>query len=274
LEVDDAGRYHIGQIAAYVRQVARQLDARDIGAPIEAIVGARDGGDARGRFGENLADIRIALRRGPQVEHAADELQAVLDAMVDLLDQHLLVLERDLESVLMALPLDGHADEVGRSLQESDVLLRKIAFRPAVGLQHAEGRAVALQDHVDGAAHAMYGEQLGRAEAFLVLELVGNDGLAGAQGKSRRRLQVGPDRGRTDQAGIPAHAGAQQETVLGRPVFEHLAELGFQALRGQADRLGQQPFQWHAPQRHHPKLGQDLLLPNAHMHVALTGSGF
>ena len=194
--------------------------------------------------------------------------------MVDFLDQHMLVLECGLEVLLVALPLDGHADEIGRSLQESDVLLRKITLRSAVDLQHAKWCAVALQDHVDGTAHAMDGEQIGRPKALLVFELVGDDGFAGAQSKSRRQLQVGTDRGSTDQAFIPADTAAQEEAVLARQVFEDLAEFGLQSLRRQADRLGQQLFQRCAAQRHDPKLGQDLLLPNARMHGTITGFRF
>ena len=40
LEADDAGRYHLRQIAAHLRQVACQLDPSDIGAAIESVVRA------------------------------------------------------------------------------------------------------------------------------------------------------------------------------------------------------------------------------------------
>ena len=119
-----------------------------------------------------------------------------------------------------------------------------------------------------------YGEQFGRAKALLVFELVGDDGLAGAQSKSRGRLQVGTDRGRADQAFIPADTAAQEEAVLARQVFEDLAELGLQSLRRQADGLGQQFFQRCAAQRNDPKFGQDLLLPNARTHGTITDFRF
>ena len=73
------------------------------------------------------------------------------------------------QSALLALALNRHAHDIGRSLQKGDVLIREITFRGAVYLQHTVRRAVSLQNHVDGAAHAMACQQVGRAEALLVL---------------------------------------------------------------------------------------------------------
>src|SRR5690242_2841740 len=63
------------------------------------------------------------------------------------------------------------------TLQERKIVLGKFAFGAAVGLQHAERRAVALQDDVHRAADAVLREQFGRAEALFVFEMVGDHRL-------------------------------------------------------------------------------------------------
>ena len=54
--------------------------------------------------------------------------------------------------------------------------------------------------------------------------MVGNNRLAGAQCKAGGRGQIGPDTGRAYHAFIPANPGAHQEAVLGRKIFQYLAE--------------------------------------------------
>ena len=113
-------------------------------------------------------------------------MQAVLDPVVYLLEQHLVAAERSLEVVLVAFTLDRHAQDVGGALQECEIVLDELIFRPAVDLEHPERPAVALQDDVHRPVDAVLTQHLGRAEALLVLEVVGDDRLAGAQRKSCR----------------------------------------------------------------------------------------
>ena len=63
------------------------------------------------------------------------------------------------EVALMALALDGHAEDVGRSLQEGEVVLDELVLRPAVHLEHAERAPVALQDDVHGAIDAVLAQE-------------------------------------------------------------------------------------------------------------------
>jgi hypothetical protein len=48
--------------------------------------------------------------------------------MVDFFDQHFVVSKRRIEAALLALPLYGHADDVGGALQERYVLFRKVSL--------------------------------------------------------------------------------------------------------------------------------------------------
>ena len=92
-----------------------------------------------------------------QVQHARHQLQAVLDPVVDLFDQYLLVCERFLKFPFLCLPLDGHAQNIGRALQERDVVLAEFTLGPAVYFQDTIWNAIALQNHIHGAAHAVAG---------------------------------------------------------------------------------------------------------------------
>ena len=105
--------------------------------------------------------------------------------MVHLLSSFTLIHGRA-QAGLHPLPLDGHAQQICRTLQEGDVMLAEFALGPAVDLQHAERLAVALQDHVHGPTNTVHLQQVGRTEPLLVFEVVGDHRLAGAQGKAGR----------------------------------------------------------------------------------------
>ena len=47
--------------------------------------------------------------------------------MIDLLQQHLLPIERRFQTALVSLPFDRHSEDIGRSLQEGDVLLAELS---------------------------------------------------------------------------------------------------------------------------------------------------
>src|SRR4029450_8234613 len=71
----------------------------------------------------------------------------------------------------MALPLNCHAQDVGRTLEERDIILIELTFRSAVDLQHAKGRTVPLHDNnVYRSPNPRSGRQRGRSKAFLPLQ--------------------------------------------------------------------------------------------------------
>src|ERR1700738_1420831 len=106
------------------------------------------------------------------MEHAGHELQTILDAVIDLLEQNLVAIKCCLEMAFVPLPLDGHSEDIGRSLQERDVVLAELAVRSAIDLQYPEGRTVALQDDVHGTANAVLDEKLWSSEPFLVFKVI------------------------------------------------------------------------------------------------------
>ncbi len=109
----------------------------------------------------------------------------------------------------------------------------------------------------------LLGQKIGRAEALLVLEMVGDHRLAGAQGEASGRGQVRPDAGLADDARRPADPGADQELVLGRMVLEHLGELRAQALGGEPRGQVEQLRERRALECLDAQLGQQLLLTHA-----------
>ena len=128
-----------------------------------------------------------------QVKHAGYHLQTILDPMVDFFEQDLMAIERGLQLALILLLFDRHAKDVCRALQERDVVLAKFAFGSAVYFEHTEWRAIALQYDVHCTANAVFDKQFRSSKSLLVFEVVGDNGLAGAQGIARGRGQIGPD---------------------------------------------------------------------------------
>ena len=94
--------------------------------------------------------------------------------------------KRCLQAALVPIPLDGHAQDVRRALQKSQILFDELAIGTAVDLEDAERLAVALQDHVHCAPNAVALKQLRRPEPLFIFQMIGDDGLARAQGETSR----------------------------------------------------------------------------------------
>ena len=198
-----------------------------------------------------------------QVKHAGDHLQAVLDAVVDFLEQDLMTVERGLQFALVLLLLDRHAEDVRGALQKCDVVLAELAFGSAVDFEHAERRAVALQNDVHRAANAVFNEQFGGTKPLLIFEMVGNNGLAGAQGIAGRRGQVGADGGMADHPFAPADARANQKPVLGRNVFHDFAVFRPQTFGCHPGGVIEHADEARALQGEDAEFSEQLLLTNA-----------
>ena len=99
--------------------------------------------------------------------------------------------------------------------------------------------------------------------------MVGDYRLAGSQRESRRRGEIGTDRGDPDNALAPTHSGADTEPVFRRDVLQDLAELGTQALGRQARRLAEKLVEGGSLQRGDAQLGQYLLLADTLLQGAL-----
>ena len=89
------------------------------------------------------------------MQHAGDDLQAVVDAVIDLFGEDLVAFQRRRQIALGALPVNGHAENVGGALQEGKIVGGELALEAAVDFKDAVRLAVALQDHVHGAMNAM-----------------------------------------------------------------------------------------------------------------------
>ena len=106
-------------------------------------------------------------------------------------------------------------------------------------------------------------QQLGRAEALLVLEMVRDHRLAGAQREAGRRGEIGPDLGLADDARAasrrrPGPAGGPRRAGAPAP-----CRIGAQALGGEPGGPVEQLGERRALERQHAELGQELLLPHA-----------
>src|SRR6185312_7799232 len=131
--------------------------------------------------------------------------------------------EGGLQLALILLLLDGHAENVRGTLQKCNVMLTELTFGSTVDFKYAEWRAITLQNHIHRAANTVFYQQFGGTKSLLIFEMIGNYGLARAQGVTCRRGQVGPDGGMPDHALAPSDARANQKPVFSRNVFHHFA---------------------------------------------------
>ena len=196
------------------------------------------------------------------MKHAGHDLQAVLDAVVDLLEQNLMTVERDLQLALILLLLDRHAEDIRSALQERNVMLAELAFGSAINFKHTERRAIALQNDVHCAADTMLNKQFRGSEPLLVFEMIGNYGLAGAQGKAGRRSQIGADGGMANDPFGPADTCANEETVFCRNVFQDFAVFGTQPFRRHPRGVIEHADEVRALKGQDAEFGKQLLLPN------------
>src|SRR5262245_6258831 len=180
------------------------------------------------------------------MKHARYNLQTVLDPVIDLLEQNLMAVQRGLEVSLVPQPLDRHAQDVRRALQERDIAFAEFTLGTAVDLQHAVWRAIALKDDIHRAPNAVLDEKLRCPEALFVFEMIGDDRPAGAQGESRRRFEFGADPRDPDNAHIPTDARADQKAIFRRDVLQDLAVFGLHPFRSETCRLIQQLEKRHA----------------------------
>src|SRR4051794_29247468 len=105
----------------------------------------------------------IAFRsRRMQMQHGRNDGEAVVDAVVYFLNQQLLAVERLAEISFHALSFDGHAEDVGNTLQKNDIALGEFAFRLAIDLEHSVWLPVSLQDHIHGTPDAVLYQEFGR----------------------------------------------------------------------------------------------------------------
>ena len=160
------------------------------------------------------------------------------------------------------MPVNGHAQDVRRALQKGYVVRGELAFGAAVDFEDAKRLAVALEDHIHGAVDAMLQQQLRRAEALFVFEMIGDDRLAGAQGIAGGRCHVGANGRGANDAWVPADAGAHQETALRRHELQNLGEFRLQAFGSQPGGQIEQFRKRRALQSFHAKFRQNLLLPD------------
>ena len=142
-------------------------------------------------------------------------------------------------------------------------MLDKLIIRPAVDLQHAERSAIALQDNVHGAVNAMSDQKLGRSEALLVFQVIGDHRPTGFKRKSGRRSKISADADDADNARLPTNALPNEKAVFSWNVFEHLTKLCAQALGREPRRIRKKLIEPRSLQRADPELGKDLLLTHA-----------
>ncbi|MGA7389619.1 MAG: hypothetical protein WBW99_17060 [Pseudolabrys sp.] len=160
------------------------------------------------------------------------------------------------------LLFDGHPEDVRGTLQKCDVIFAELAFGSTVDFEHAEGRAITLQNHIHRTPNSVFYEQLGGPKSLLVFEMIGNYGLARAQGIAGRRGQIDPDGCIPDHSLAPPYASANQKPVLGRNVLHHFAVFRSQTFRRRPGGVVEHFKEARALQGDDTEFGEQLLLAN------------
>jgi len=93
--------------------------------------------------------------------------------------------------------------------------------------------------------------------------MVGNHGLARAQGVACRRSQVGPDGRMPHHALAPADTSANQKRILSRDVFHNFTVFRSQTFRGHSRGVIKHFHEARALQGMDTKFGEQFLLANA-----------
>src|SRR3546814_9830973 len=78
---------------------------------------------------------------------------------------------------------------------------------------------LSLHDALPISLDAVPAQELGRTEALLLVQFVGDDGSGGLKRVTGGRFQIHAERGATDNALLPSHAGANERSE------EHTSEL-------------------------------------------------
>src|SRR5690349_1346886 len=243
-------------------EIVRQVYRADLRCARQTLVDSRDRCDTRDRVIEAARQRCILACCCLQLQHTCDKLKAVLHPMIDLADQHLLILERLPQLPIVDVSFKRNAKDVGGALEKMNVLSVELALKLAVDLEHTIGCTLSLQNDVDRPADTMLPQQRRGTKTLLVLEVVGNNRPSCLQGKPRGRFEIGTNRCVVDAARLPADTGPQHEPVLGRNILANLTEVcveseccGFRsALQQNGDRYSRQ--------RVDAKLRQQFLLPD------------
>ena len=132
----------------------------------------------------------------------------------------------------------------------------------AVDLQHAEGLAIlAIDDDVDRAEDAVFGQHGRGAEPSLLRQVVGDDRLLGAQRVAGRAGQIRPEHHVADHALGPARAIGDQQVLGFRTKDEHLGKPCLQPAHRRRAGLMQRRVQPILPQCEQPERRDEFLLP-------------
>src|SRR6516165_6023114 len=83
-----------------------------------------------------------------KMQHAYHDLKTILDPVVDFLEQYLVAVKGSLKVAFVPLPLNGHAEDVRRSLQKRDIIFAELTLGSAVDFQHTVWRTIALKDDI------------------------------------------------------------------------------------------------------------------------------
>jgi hypothetical protein len=106
-------------------------------------------------------------------------------------------------------------------------------------------------------------EQVRRPKALLVFEVVGNNGLTGAQSIATRRRQIGPNTCHADYALTPANSGTNQKTVLRRYILQYFAVFRTQSFGCHTRGVIEHIDEARALKRKKPQFSKNPLLANA-----------
>src|SRR3546814_324089 len=156
---------------------------------------------------------RFDVRHAPclKLNQADDELVVVLGPVLELAKQGFLYLGQSEIFLQQFVLRPGKRQNRRISLKKLDVVLAEIGPSSAVDFEHAEYFVAASNDDVGGALDAVPAQELGRTEALLLVQFVGDDGSGGLKRVTGGRSQMPADRCATRNALHPSHPDTKRD---------------------------------------------------------------
>jgi hypothetical protein len=185
-----------------------------------------------------------------------NEREHVLHPVLELLDQHLLPTHRFLKRPMRSVALDGGCEQVGIVSQERDVVVIEIAVPRGVDLEHAKRPILAGDENVDHALDVVLDEDIGYAEPRFTGEIPGDHRLVMEEGVACGRVTIGTEPDVAHYAGIPVHAGANEELLAPRHELEDLGAPHANPVGHELRRAVQKLVQVVGPEGVEAELGQ------------------
>src|ERR1700712_112001 len=181
------------QLSAKLAPEVGDVDETDPGTAPEVIVHLCYRRDTRRSVFQCVLDFCRLRATALHAQQAHDGRQAVLDSVAHLTRQQGLVFKGVPKLGIRLLPLDGDAEQPGKTRQEIRIRKVELSGVRAVNFQDSERQvafAASRDQDIDRALDAVIGEQPRRTKTRFLLKVIGDHDLRGVERIAGGRFHV------------------------------------------------------------------------------------